>query len=521
MPWDAVEALAAVVGVALTVATGFAIATSRWVQTRVASRRMMRQLSEQDFRRELIDVTLRSFIEPDTSKADPDGSEAAQDSGTLFRVLSQALYHAPPPQYLILLADSGMGKTSSLLAYCAHNLRPTLRRKYPIVLLYLGREGVEERIQKVGDKRNKILFLDALDEDPRAIADHRARVAELVKEAQEFRAVVLSCRSQFFHRDEEITVDTGIPVAGPRRPGDEGVHKLRRIYLKPFDEERIRIFLRRHYGILRRKARRRAAAVLDRIGDLSARPMLLTYVDDLELMRSGGDISLREAYQQLISAWLLREKWFVGDTDALRSFCTRLAVEVYLRRRERGGEIVPIDEIRPLADEWGIALESWKLHGRSLLNRDHAGNFKFAHRSIMEFLFVEAFFAGANECLSDIWTDQMRAFALEHSSLVGAGRPALTGQWLRATLTGYLSTPPEMFASALRDYLSSHSPLRPRAAELEVEPVAAGDAGDSLVLLPNRMLLSLAGHSVQIKPLLPGDRETILDRLREISIPRA
>jgi hypothetical protein len=53
------------------------------------------------------------------------------------------------------------------------------------------------------------------------------------------------------------------------------------------------------------------------------------------------------------------------------------------------------------------SIESWKLTTRSLLNRDASGAYKFAHRSIMEFLFVKAFIGGQDACADLEWTDMM------------------------------------------------------------------------------------------------------------------
>ena len=58
-------------------------------------------------------------------------------------------------------------------------------------------------------------------------------------------------------------------------------------------------------------------------------------------------------------------------------------------------------------------LDDWKLTRRSLLNRDAVGNYKFAHRSIMEYLFVHKFIQGDKSCVSVEWTDQMKLFLKE------------------------------------------------------------------------------------------------------------
>ena len=60
--------------------------------------------------------------------------------------------------------------------------------------------------------------------------------------------------------------------------------------------------------------------------------------------------------------------------------------EIYARYRSLAQDVAELDL---LAKEWDLQLASWQIGTRSLLNRDALGNYKFAHRSIMEFLFVK------------------------------------------------------------------------------------------------------------------------------------
>lgn len=82
-----------------------------------------------------------------------------------------------------------------------------------------------------------------------------------------------------------------------------------------------------------------------------------------------------------------------------------------------------------MAKQWNIPLEDWVLSGRSLLNRDAEGNYKFAHRSIMEYLVVKGFVDDDKAYGGLLWTDQMKAFlwAVIQRNV--------------ATKTPYLSTP--------------------------------------------------------------------------------
>jgi hypothetical protein len=118
----------------------------------------------------------------------------------------------------------------------------------------------------------------------------------------------------------------------------------------------------------------------------------------------------------LVEKWLEREEYWI-DKDSLRAFSERLAVGLYTKSQERGAERIPYKELVPLAKEWNISLYDWQIRGRSLLNRDAEGNYKFAHRSIMEYLFVIRLLKGDTNCYNISLTDQMKQFFVEIASV--------------------------------------------------------------------------------------------------------
>jgi hypothetical protein len=255
-------------------------------------------------------------------------------------------------------------------------------------------------------RKKTVLFLDALDEDLKAIDDHRKRLSELIGLSQKFRSVVITCRSQFFPKDEEIPTDTGVLTTLPA----EGSKKisLQKLYLSPFTGEQVETYLRRRHRWGRR--RNEARNVVRRIPDLVARPLLLTYVEDLT--SSKGIEFAFQMYETVVQKWCERESAFVAP-DKLREFSERLAVEMFLARGERQMERIPEAELQPLAAKYNIDLKNWQLRGRSLLNRDAGGHYKFSHRSILEYLFVKRFTRGEAPQHSEAWTDLMKDFLLE------------------------------------------------------------------------------------------------------------
>lgn len=133
--------------------------------------------------------------------------------------------------------------------------------------------------------------------------------------------------------------------------------------------------------------------------------MLLSLVPDLIKVKQ--EISeVWELYEFMVSQWAKREKHWIEETN-LMAFSKKLAVDLFLNREKRQAERISLDDLELLINVSSSNIEKWRLTGKSLLNRDSGGNFKFAHRSIMEYLFIKAFIEGHKECSTVKWTDMM------------------------------------------------------------------------------------------------------------------
>gem|GEM_PF-2289439 len=387
---------------------------SYWQQRRT-QRVLEKSFGSELYGPETIERSTRYYIPPNCSSVDPaQEAEMRQVVATeekLFAAVDKHLAKDNPHRHLLLLADSGMGKTSFVLNYYARNQRLPKRKQQRLAVVPLGIPDADDYIARISDPQNTVIFLDAFDEDTKAIQDHRQRLLELMRACRNFRRVLITCRTQFFPRDEEIPRETGLARVGPRKAGEGATYEFWKLYLSPLDDDQVGEFLRQRYSFVRRGKRRRARELVKKIPLLSVRPMLLAYIPDLLESGAKFDYSF-QLYEVLVEKWLERESHWV-DPQALRQFSERLAVDLYANRQRRGAERIPRTELAVLAKTWNISLEDWQLSGRSLLNRDAEGNYKFAHRSIMEFLYVKRLTAGDRVCRGADLTDQMKAFLSE------------------------------------------------------------------------------------------------------------
>lgn len=301
-----------------------------------------------------------------------------------------------------------MGKTSFCINYYDH-----LRKKFPnidVILLSLVQIDALKSLTSVKRPSDSIVILDALDEDPAAIQDGQSRIYEVLQATANFKAVIITCRSQFFPNDAAIPTETGVSIVTPRMAGQNTSYKLYRLYLAPFNEKQISRFIRSHFPFMNpfvALRRSQAYSFVKDVKELAARPMLLELLPLLvKDQRKAREIY--DLYEFMITKWLERESSWI-PSERLMAVSLELAVHIHTQHVGGSGDRVTLKDLEAICYSLSGERGTWDhLTTRSLLNRDSNGKLKFAHRSIMEFLFVVAAIGGDARCLEVKWTDFMK-----------------------------------------------------------------------------------------------------------------
>ncbi|MDE2252691.1 MAG: hypothetical protein KGL42_00230 [Betaproteobacteria bacterium] len=387
------------------------VSSIRWFRNKRSAQiaaELQAKTNVQSFTDDDITDAVEDYIVPDATNVDPANEDDLRTFAfvreNIFVALDRAL-SSPDKTHLMILADSGMGKTTLLLNFFARELDKRKSQRREVAIVPLGRPDADAQIKAIANKRSTILLLDALDEDTLAITDYKKRLHDVMELAADFKGVMVSCRTQFFENDQAVPTSTGIARVAQKRAGSPGVHHFHRIFLAPFSEGQVSLYIERAIPFYRFKARRRARALVTRIPELTVRPMLLALLPKL-LVNEQQVSEMWDLYEFMVRSWLSRESHWIVPEELL-SISERVAVEAYLGRQSRHSERLRPDEISSLLQETASPVDSWKLTARSLLNRDATGNFKFAHRSIMEFLFIRALVGGEEACAKVRWTDMM------------------------------------------------------------------------------------------------------------------
>ncbi len=367
---------------------------------------LIRSFQDADF-----ESAVRDYVEPYCSNIDPAGLDDLRNTVSVRQKVFETMdaeLSRPERNFILVLADSGMGKTTLFLNMVAMELKKNEKNRRRMALVPLGQPGALKQISDIEDQRNTILLLDAYDEDSRAISHTTERMSELIEAAANYRSVVMTCRTQFFESDYALPGDTGLKRVAGRRAGEPIIYIWRTLYLQPFDATQIDYLIRRSIPIYRPRQRKKARLITSKIHDLAARPMLTALIPELSRSSKSAN-GLWDLYVFMVDSWLTRESSWIKPSQ-LRRLSQKLAVNLVVNRERRGGERISPQELVHDLDLTREAVMSWNMTGRSLLNRDAVGSIKFAHRSIMEFLFVWSFIEGENACAEVPWTNLMKEF---------------------------------------------------------------------------------------------------------------
>ena len=299
-------------------------------------------------------------------------------------------------KYFFVLADSGMGKTTFMINLYFRYFRLIRWPKYHIKLLPLGKRDIEHDIIRIEEPKKTILLLDAFDEDQKAIVDYKKRLSDLLEITSDFKSIIISSRTQFFSSALQEPAETGIMKYGV----EKGIHKFFKIYISPFTEKDIKRYLRKKYFSIQFKKKRAAKKIILRCPNLMIRPMLLAYIDDLVTHEKGFSYTF-QIYDVLIQKWIEREASRVEFSkrvqynEQLYNFSKAIAVDIYEKRKIRTELFINGEDIKPFAEKNNINLSDLDLKTKSLLNRNSEGQYKFSHKSILEYFLSLELYANA------------------------------------------------------------------------------------------------------------------------------
>lgn len=281
---------------------------------------------------------------------------------------------------MFILGDAGMGKSSLLVMLRLTYLQSFWPKGYNCELLKLGQNSIKE-ISLISDPRKTILLLDALDEDKLAWKRLKERLLELLDATKNFKRVIITCRTQFFPKDQIDPFNRigRIKIGGYISP---------LIFISFFDDEQVESYLHKRFPYDQTKIDS-AKSIISNMGSLRLRPLLLAYIDgflEIELK----DIDELTIYKALIETWLAREeRKIIADgrrssaDDLLKACCMCAAIMQTNESKELSPDLIK----NKISTHKELRLvDLLDIGGRSLLNVNSDGNYRFSHYTIQEYL---------------------------------------------------------------------------------------------------------------------------------------
>lgn len=296
-------------------------------------------------------------------------------------------------QYYIILADSGMGKTTFLVRlYREYILKLHFwpERKLKVCFVPLTSWDWLHQIERVDCPEKTILLLDALDENKEAIDDCNLFLRKIADKTQKFNKVVLTCRTQFFPKQIDEPKDTGLVHAGTGKKSSEFIKK----YITPFSNYEVNHYLQKRF-MFNLHLQIKAKHIVKKVPAIMARPLILYWIDYLVDRKRPLKYSF-EIYERIINKWIEREcggQWNDRESGRLskrklRRLSNKIACYMLLNEIT----VIPSEIVASMAREEDIDLEPIIAKSRSLLNRNSKGEYKFAHRSFLEFILAKKVF---------------------------------------------------------------------------------------------------------------------------------
>lgn len=382
---------------------------------RKAKRQLASKLSNSLFDKDTIQLSTANYVRTKCTSSDPSlcdevGNFDVHETEDLFNKLDNFIDESTRGRFFLILADSGMGKTTFLLNYYVYNMCKSVKLRYKVEVIPLAHRDADQYISSISCAEDVVLVLDGFDEDLKAIEDQHTRFKELIDICRNFKCVVMTTRTQFFYCDDDLPNNTGILNIGPRALGVKPEAGIVKTYLAPFDDHDIRTFISKYYKFKSSTAKKIAYEISNKIAYLSARPLLLTYIP--EIVGTGKEITgIVDLYNIMIDGWIQREAGEF-EKEILEEFLNSLAIRLYCDEEHPAFKIHYV-QIRDLLQQSTTPLSWNRVTGRSLLNRDSEGFYKFAHRSIMEFLVVKQLLQGNEKCFRIPLTDFMMNLFLD------------------------------------------------------------------------------------------------------------
>lgn len=294
-----------------------------------------------------------------------------------------------------ILGGSGMGKSSFAISLINNYVKKYNKRNIPFNLyfLYFGNLGLNDLIKRIyeikqkndsiEERKDAVLILDALDENIDAIRNYIDFWERLDNAVNDFKFVIVTCRTQFFSNKNDEPNDGKTP----QNNEFEKYINWTKFYISPFSEDETKRYFLNKFSTSDSNYRK-ALAINHLCQSLQTRPIILSFINDLLDLPTKENLTQSEIYDRIIYKWLEREaqNTKIGlNISRLYLLTKRIAMYIYSIWELNGRSYLTAEEFKNFMIFNGYETETFSFKQRSLLNRSDDGFIKFSHKSFWEF----------------------------------------------------------------------------------------------------------------------------------------
>jgi hypothetical protein len=247
-----------------------------------------------------------------------------------------------------------------------------------------------------------LLILDGFDEMVTRSSPHDTvdNLREVCKLAQPGTKTILTCRTHYFRDQREVddTFGSGARTANPLMQHIRSHPHFRVLDLAPLNDNQIETLLRKRLGASQTKAVVAEMRRTYNLWDLSQRPVLCDMIIKTlpTLLKRGTVINAAQLYDAYTSHWLDTDDWRSIMTPAgKRRLMKTLAVQMFFSGQAEERQQIHYSELPEpdpslfkqtlRHDPKAFDLYDHDTRTCSFLIRDREGNYRFVHKSFLEF----------------------------------------------------------------------------------------------------------------------------------------
>ncbi|KAH0538443.1 hypothetical protein GP486_008777, partial [Trichoglossum hirsutum] len=184
--------------------TPVVIGGAKYLQTKYATRQLKKRFKEDPYTPPEVKKRAANkravYVRPDCQDNNPVNTEFDPSRRGIFHELDLIIGEPILSRLTFILADTGMGKSTFLDRYYAYHWGSLTRsKKFRLVSVPLPGLDIDAFVSRFDADAiiETVILFDSLDEDPLASENFSRRLEEIVGVAGKFRAVVVTCRTQF------------------------------------------------------------------------------------------------------------------------------------------------------------------------------------------------------------------------------------------------------------------------------------------------------------------------------------